>query len=249
MNLKISTSDLETEMDLADRVVIITGATGALGNVAARKFAEQGARLVLVGTSDEKLARLAQTLNLPAERVLIHAADVSEAGQVVALAGRVQQTFGRADILLNLVGGWSGGKSLVEVDDRDVEKMLQQHLWTTYHLAQAFIPLMSANRWGRILAVSSPLASRPIANMSPYVIGKAAQEALLLTLAQELKDSGITVNLALVKTIDVKHERAAQPNAKNAAWTTPEEIVATFLHLCSDEAGMTNGARIPLYGG
>ena len=66
---------------------------------------------------------------------------------------------------------------------------------------------------------------------------------------EPLKDSGITVNLALVKTIDVKHERASQPNAKNAAWTTPEEIVATFLRLCSDEARMTTGARIPLYGG
>jgi NAD(P)-dependent dehydrogenase (short-subunit alcohol dehydrogenase family) len=242
-------NEAETGMNLVNRVVVVTGATGALGSVAAQKFAEQGARLALVGTDMNKLNALAQTLNLPDERLLLHAADVSEAGQVVALAERVQQTFGRADILLHLVGGWSGGKSVVEADGREVEKMIRQHLWTTYHLAQAFVPLMSANRWGRILAVSSPLASRPAANMSPYVVGKAAQEALLLTLAQELKDSGITVNLALVKTIDVKHERAAQPNPKNAAWTTPEEIVAAFLHLCSDEAGMTTGARIPLYGG
>jgi NAD(P)-dependent dehydrogenase (short-subunit alcohol dehydrogenase family) len=84
--------------------------------------------------------------------------------------------------------------------------------------------------------------------MSPYVIGKAAQEALLLTLAQEVRDSGITVNLVLVKTIDTKYQRASQPTPKNAAWTTPEEISAAFLYLCSDKAGMTNGARIPLFG-
>lgn len=236
-------------MNLENRVVIITGATGGLGNLTAQKFAEQGARLVLVGSNMDKLHALAKTLTLPDEHLLLHAADVSEAEQVKALAEQVQQSFGRADILLHLVGGWSGGKPVVEADSLEVEKMIRQHLWTTWHLTQAFIPLMSANRWGRILAVSSPLASRPSANMSPYIVGKAAQEALLLTLAQEVKDSGVTVNLVWVKTIDVKHERAAQPNAKNAAWTTPEEIVAAFLHLCSDEAGMTTGARIPLYGG
>lgn len=236
-------------MSIQDRIVIITGATGRLGGMTARKFAEHGAYLTLVGTSEEKLAQLAQTLNLPEERVLLHAADVSDPGDVFALARRVQEKFGQADILLHLVGGWSGGKPVVEADGREVEKMIRQHLWTTYHLAQAFVPLMTANLWGRILAVSSPLASRPAANMSPYVIGKAAQEALLLTLAQEVKDSGVTVNLVLVKTIDVKHESLTQPNAKNAAWTTPEDIIAALLYLCSNKAGMITGARIPLFGG
>jgi NAD(P)-dependent dehydrogenase (short-subunit alcohol dehydrogenase family) len=235
-------------MTLENRVVLITGATGGLGQVATRKFAEQGARLALVGTDANKLAQLSQSLNLSAERILLHVADVSDPGSVAALARATQEKFGQADILLHLVGGWSGGKPIVETAESEAQTMLRQHLWTTYHLSQAFIPLMSANRWGRILAVSSPLASRPVAGMSPYVIGKAAQEALLLTLAQEVKDSGITVNLVLVKTIDTKHERANQPTSKNAVWTTPEEITAAFLHLCSDEAGMTNGARIPLFG-
>lgn len=73
-------------------------------------------------------------------------------------------------------------------------------------------------------------------------------EALLLSLAQELKGSGVTANLLMVKTIDVAHERQINPSEKNRGWTSPEEISATLLHLCSDEAGMINGARIPLYG-
>lgn len=235
-------------MSVQNRVVIITGATGGLGQVAAQKFAEQGARLALVGTDAEKLAHLAQALNLPEARILLQVADVSDPGSVSALARATQEKFGQADILLHLVGGWSGGKSVLETAENEIQAMLRQHLWTTYHLSQAFIPLMSANRWGRILAVSSPLASRPTASMSPYVIGKAAQEALLLTLAQEVKDSGITVNLVLVKTIDTEHARAGQPSQKNASWTTPEEITASLLHLCSEEAGMINGARIPLFG-
>src|SRR3972149_5978848 len=152
-------------MSVQNRVVIITGATGGLGQVAAQKFAEQGARLALVGTDAEKLAHLAQALNLPEARILLHVADVSDPGSASALARATQEKFGQADILLHLVGGWSGGKSVLETAEHEAQAMLRQHLWTTYHLARAFVPLMSATRWGRILAVSSPLASRPPAAM------------------------------------------------------------------------------------
>ncbi len=235
-------------MSMQNRVVIITGATGGLGRIAAQKFAEQGARLVLVGTNAETLNQIAQTLNLPDERILLHIADVSDPAGAFSLAELAREKFRQVDILLHLVGGWSGGKPVVDLDDQDMKNMLQQHLWTTYYLAQAIIPLMRANRWGRILAVSSPFASRPAANLAPYAIAKAAQDALILTIAQEEKEHGLTANLVLVRTIDTEHARETQPTPKNASWTTPEEIIATFLHLCSDEAGMINGARIPLFG-
>jgi len=235
-------------MSIQNRVAIITGATGGLGRVAAQKFAEQGARLALVGTNAEKLTQVAQTLNLPDERILLHVTDVSNPAGASALAELTREKFGQVDILLHLVGGWSGGKPVVDLDDRDMKNMLQQHLWTTYYLAQAIIPLMRTNRWGRILAVSSPFASHPAANLAPYAIAKAAQEALMLTIAQEEKEYGLTANLVLVKTIDTEHARETQPTPKNASWSTPEEIIATLLHLCSDEAVMINGARIPLFG-
>jgi NAD(P)-dependent dehydrogenase (short-subunit alcohol dehydrogenase family) len=127
--------------------------------------------------------------------------------------------------------------------------MLQQHLWTTYHLAQAIIPAMAANQWGRILVISSPTASHPAATTAPYAIGKAAQEALILTIAQEVRDKGITANILLVRTIDVGHARDQKPDDKNSSWNTPEEITAALLYLSSEEARTINGARIPLYGG
>ncbi len=126
--------------------------------------------------------------------------------------------------------------------------MLHQHLWTTFYLAQAFVPRLVSNGWGRIIVVSHPNVSTPPANVTPYTIGKSAQEALMLTLAAELKDTGVTANILRVRTIDVKHERDREKTPKNASWTTPEEICAAILYLCSDEAGMVNGAMIPLYG-
>ena len=235
-------------MSLENRVAVITGATGNLGRVVAKYFAEQGARLALFGTNSEKLEALARELNVPAEQVLTHIVDLRNTDATNAAANAVIAKFGRTDILLNLVGGWTGGKSVSEVAANDVDDMLHQHLWTTFHLAQAFVPHLAANQWGRIIVVSSPTATHPPAHASPYAIAKAAQEALMLTLAQELKNSGVTANILQVKTIDAQHERNRERTLKNAAWTTPEEIAATILYLCSDEAQVVNGAHIPLYG-
>ncbi len=235
-------------MSIENRVAIITGATGALGRVVAQRLAEQGTRLALFSTNAERLERMARELRLPEDHWLTRALDLRDPSAAQAAADVVLEQFGRADILLHLVGGWAGGKPVVEVVANEVSEMLQQHLWTALYLAQAFVPHLVANHWGRVIMISSPKASRPPANGAPYAIGKAAQEALILTLADELKDSGVTANLLLVRTIDVKHERDREQSPRNASWTTPEEIAALILYLCSDEARMVNGARIPLYG-
>jgi len=236
-------------MSLQDRVVIITGAAGGLGQVAAGAFAQQGAQLVLVGRGREKLADLAAALDRTQARVLTHAAQLTEPEAASAVAEAAMRKFGRIDVLLHLVGGWIGGRRIGQLDPREIDVMLQQHLWTSVYLARAVVPHMRSRGWGRVIAVSSPTASNPGAERAPYAIGKAAQEALMLTLAQELKGSGVTSNLVLVKTIDTGGERNSCPNAENADWTTPQEITATLLHLCTDEAERINGARIPLYGG
>jgi NAD(P)-dependent dehydrogenase (short-subunit alcohol dehydrogenase family) len=212
-------------------------------------MAEQGARLALFSTSTEKLEKLASELGLPDERLLTGAHDLTQAEGAKEAAQQVKDRFGRVDILVHVVGGWLGGKSLIEVSAEDVSSMLNQHLWTTFNLAQAFVPHLRDNGWGRIIVVSSPLASTPPANMGPYVAAKAAQEALVLTLAKEFAGSGVTANILQVRTIDAKHERDAQKTSKNANWTTPEEITAAVLYLCSNEAHVVNGGRIPLYGG
>ena len=236
-------------MSLENRVVIITGANGATGRLAALKFAEAGARLALVSRNLEHLQVMAEQLNLAENRILLQAADLVDPQAARNLAETVKQKFGGADVLLHLVGGWTGGKTVAEFDSSETEEMLAQHLWTTWHMAQAFTPLMAENGWGRIIAISSPLARHPTPKSAPYAIAKSAQETLLMTLAQELRGSGVTANVLQVRTIDVQHERESQPTKQNASWTTPEEIVAAVLYLCSDQAQAVTGARLPLYGG
>ncbi len=223
---------------ISDRVAVITGAGGSLGRAVARRLAEQGARLALFDRNAQTMAELAQELHLPPERALSGGYNLSEAGAARAAAAAVQAAFGRVDILLHLVGGWVGGQTIVELDENAVADMLRQHLWTTLHVAQAFVPLLVANGWGRIVVVSSPSVADPPAGGGAYSIGKAAEEALIATLAAELKSSNVTANVLRVRAID------SRPNKG----TLPEQIAAMILYLCSDEARVINGARIPLYG-
>lgn len=226
-------------MPLKNRIAIITGATGVTGSLAAHTMAEKGASLALLSSDQRKLDALADDLALPPERILTLAVDLGDRPAVFDAARAVTAKFGWADILLHLVGGWTGGKTLVETPVEELETMLRQHLWTTFHLTQAFLPHLTRNGWGRVIIISSPVAEHPSAKLGAYAIGKAAEETLLLTLARETEDKGLTANIIQVRSIDVKGEGKG---------TTPDEIMAAVMYLCSDEASKINGVRVPLYG-
>lgn len=220
------------------RVIVITGATGVLGQLTAHTFAEQGASLSLLSNDQEKLDALAQNLNLPADRILIQNVDLLDESAVRDSAEAVSAKFKRVDALIHLIGGWTGGRTISESDSDEFKFMLDQHVWTTIHLLRAFSPRLAANGWGRVIAITSPLATNPSAKMGAYAAGKAAQETLLMTLADEFAGTDLTANVIQVSSIDVKD---------SGDGTSPDEIVAAMVYLCSDEARKVNGTRLQLY--
>jgi NAD(P)-dependent dehydrogenase (short-subunit alcohol dehydrogenase family) len=222
---------------MSERVVVITGATGGLGKQAAKAFADGGHRLALLSRDEGELASLAEELGLPEGRVLTQALDMGNAGAVRAASKEVKASLGGAHILLHLVGGWTGGKTLAEASPDDLNLMLDQHVCTTFNLFQAFAPQLVENGWGRAIMVSSTVASRPVAKRGIYAAAKAAQEALFLTLAQEIKEAGGTANIIAVNSISLDGAGTG---------TRPEEIVAAMLYLCSEQAAKVNGVRLPI---
>ena len=235
-------------MSVENRVAVITGATGGLGRVLAKNLAEMGISLTLISSKEERLADLATELALPEERFLTKALNLRSQNAAESAAAMTIEKFGRVDMLLHFIGGWAGGKTVLNFEAATFSEMLQQHFWSTLYLVQAFTPHLMMNKWGRIVIISSPTAGRPPAKSSPYAVAKAAQETLILGLAEEMKGSGVTANVIRVKTIDVQHQKINDPTTNNTFWSTPEEISAAIMYLISDEADMVNGARIPLYG-
>jgi NAD(P)-dependent dehydrogenase (short-subunit alcohol dehydrogenase family) len=235
-------------MTLENRVAVITGATGGLGSIVTHELAARRANLALLDRNPDKLTALTKNLGLPESRIFTHTVDLLDPSKTKSAAEVVAARFGRIDILLHLVGGWTGGKTILESPADDLTFMLNQHVWTSFNVTQAFVPYLVNNGWGRVVMVTSPYAARPNAKGGPYAIGKSGQEILMQTLSQELKGTGVTANLLQAKTIDLKREKVSSPSPDNASWTTPEELASAMLYLLSDEAAMVNGAKIPLYG-
>jgi NAD(P)-dependent dehydrogenase (short-subunit alcohol dehydrogenase family) len=221
-----------------NKVIVITGATGVLGTLTAKTFAAQGHSLALLGHDQNKLDVLARDLNLPSERLFTSIVDLRNGQAVHDLAEAVSKKFSGVHALFHLVGGWVGGKTLAETNADDLEAMLAQHVWTTFHLFQAFSSKLAASHWGRVITISPSTTSNPPAKRGVYTATKTAQETLVLTFAAELKESGVTANIIQVRAIDVESKGTG---------TTPAEIVAAMQYLFSDEAGKITGARIPLY--
>ena len=221
-----------------NKIIVITGATGVLGSLTAKTFAAQGHSLALLDNDQNKLDALTRDLNLPDERLFTAVVDLRDGQAVQAAAEAVSNKFGSVHALIHLVGGWVGGKTLPEASPEDLESMLGQHVWTTFHLFQSFSSKLAANNWGRVITISPSTIANPPAKRGVYLATKAAQENLMLTLGAELKEYGVTANIIQVKAIDVENKGTG---------TTPPEIVAAMLYLFSEEAGKITGARIPLY--
>lgn len=228
--------------------VLVTGATGPAGRAVARRFAADGHCVALNGSDAGRLDSVISELGLPLERAVAVPGDLTDPGTARSVVAAAGAAFGRVDVLVHLVGGWTGGTAVVDLDHAEVRSMLDQHLWTTLNTLQAVLPGMTSRGFGRLVAVSSPLAAVPGPRGAGYAMAKAAEEVLLRSVARETAASGVTANILVIRTLDDGRARAAQPTARTAGWTTPEELADAIAWLASPAAAAVNGQRIPLDG-
>jgi NAD(P)-dependent dehydrogenase (short-subunit alcohol dehydrogenase family) len=225
-------------LTVADRVVVITGATGKLGPAVARRFAEDGSRLALVAKSEDELGELVANLPGGAGRHAGLAVDLNDPDAPVAGAEVIRSRFGPPSVLLHLVGGYIGGTSFGDTPLDVWRELVDLNVMTTVHALRAFLPDIRAADHGRIVTISTPLAGSPVTEVAAYVATKAAVESLTLSVAKELAGTTATANVILVRTI----------NDQKPTHTRPAEIAAALAWLCSPAAGAVNGQRIPLVG-
>jgi NAD(P)-dependent dehydrogenase (short-subunit alcohol dehydrogenase family) len=249
-------------------VVLITGATGPVGRATARRLAAAGCSLALVGrdqarldaTATELATELANGLaaaliatpgaNAPeAVRAWTKVAgDLREPESARAVVDVVMARYGRIDALVHLVGGWVGGASVTDLDPAELRGMLDQHLWTTLHMVQAVVPGMVERGFGRVVAVSSPVASTHVPRQASYAIGKSSEEVLLRSLARELAGSGVTANLVTIRGLIGTDADGAPETHHRSGMVSPDAIADVIAYLISLDAATVNGERIALGG-
>ncbi len=228
------------------RVAMVTGATGGLGRVLVPDLAADDWELVLVGSSSDRLKGLIDELGLDPEHTAAVAANLREQRAALSAIDAAYERFGRVDALAHLVGGWTGGMHVGRSPDDPYADMLDQHFWTSLNVVRELAPRMIDAGFGRITAVSSPMAATPDAGMSAYGVGKAAQETLFAALAQEVAGTGVTLNVVRVRAIDTS---AGESGSENAYATSPAEISAAIRYLFSHDARVVNGEHIGLHSG
>ncbi|MBV5275771.1 MAG: SDR family oxidoreductase [Lamprocystis purpurea] len=230
-----------------DQVVIVTGAAGNMGRAVAWAFAGQGARIALVDRDAQALEQIRAAL--PAGTVAIGiTTDLMNPESVARMSAAVMEQFGRVDVLANLAGGFTMGPPIHETADHDWTFMLDLNARTVFNCCRAVVPLLLAGGGGHIVNVAARAATRGIGRMGPYCASKAAVITLTESLADELKDQGITVNCILPGTVDTPQNRAAMPDQDHDRWVSLAALADVILFLASDAARAVTGAAVPVYG-
>jgi NAD(P)-dependent dehydrogenase (short-subunit alcohol dehydrogenase family) len=231
-----------------DRVAVITGGTGALGGVVTRLFVAEGAHVVVPCRKVEDAQMLQEELGDRAGTLLAERVDVTNGAELTRFVDGAVDKLGRLDYLVNVIGGFAGGRPLYETDEATWDHMMELNLRSVYLACHAAVPHLLRTGRGAIVNVSSRAAVEPAPNFSAYAVSKAGVVTLTSVLALELKDHGISVNAVLPGTIDTPNNRAGARPEEITRWTKPEEIARVIRWLCSDEAAIISGAAIPVYG-
>ena len=235
-------------MTSTGKITLVAGGTGGLGQAVSLAFLQEGARLMVTYLNDQEFAGLQRAAGANSPRLAGCKVDVTDETAVQQLVDGIVAEHGRLDILVNTVGGYAGGIKLWELETRVFDRMLALNLRAGFMLAREAVKAMLPQRKGIIINVAAKAALDHAAGASAYAASKAAALALMDSLAEDLKGSGVRVNSILPSIIDTEANRKAMPGADFAKWPKPEDIARVILFLCSEDAGVIHGAAIPVYG-
>lgn len=179
-------------MDIADKVVLITGASEGIGLATARRFAEAGAKLSLVARSAAKLEALADELNAAGSEAIAVPTDVSDPEQVKNAVAETVRHYGRIDVLINNAGQAAAG-TVADVSPDHFRRIIDLNIFGPLIAMQAAIPVMRKHGGGLIINVSSMVSKMRLPGLGAYAATKVALNMLSDTARGELAPDNIRV--------------------------------------------------------
>jgi len=230
-------------MDFSHKVVVVTGASGGLGPAVVRYFSERSAKVVALGQSEAKLAE-----KLPYPEVDHQVCNLLHAEEVQSYISGIVNKNGRIDILVCVAGAFGMGTEVHQTPLTLWEKLNDLNVKTVLNICRAVIPVMEAQRSGKVITIGANAAQHGAPNMGAYCAAKSALMRLTEAMAMELRSKGINVNAVMPTIIDTPDNRQAMPTADPSKWVTPEDLAAVIGFLASDQAKAVHGALIPVTG-
>lgn len=244
------------DLQLKERVVLITGAAQGIGEGIAHAFAEEGATIVVNDLHDEALKPLVETLRSQGGRALGLPADISSKASVQKMVESILHNYGRLDVLVNNAGILRRG-FVDQIDEKDWDASISVNLTGVLNCCQAAIGPMKQRRWGKIVNSASIIALIPDVGMAAYAVSKSGVVTLTKVLAAELAPFNINVNaytpgvVETPMTADLISDRGEEKLKYIALkrFAKPKDIANLVLFLSSDVSSYITGAIIDISGG
>ena len=227
-----------------ERVVLVTGGTGALGTAITRRFLGEGAIVCVPWIVEHERERLEASVQGPARpRLVLERCDVADDAAMARLAESLTARHRRIDVLVSAVGGFAMG-DLVHTDRKLWDAMLTLNLTTAYVAARAVVPAMLSAGGGRVVAVASRAVVPPAGGFIAYTVAKAAVIAFVQALAVETRGRGVTVNAVLPSTMDTPANRAAMPAVDPKTWVPVDAVADAIAYLAAESSAHISGALL-----
>jgi 3-oxoacyl-[acyl-carrier protein] reductase len=259
------------DLQLAGKRALVTGSSSGLGEAIAKFLAAEGAALVIHGLDKGRANAVAEAIRSAGGRADVAIGDLAtdagaDAVSVAALAG------GTVDILVNNAGAYHHLNWMEATPDVWIETY-QSNVLSAVRMIHRLVPKMRERRWGRVIQIGGGLAQQPIPMQPDYEASLAARHNLAVSLARELKDSGVTSNTVapgaiLVKSVEELLKNVAPHYGWGNSWEEiergcvkdmvpndvgrlgrPEEIAAAVAYLASAHAAYVSGAVLRVDGG
>ena len=223
---------------MSARVIAITGGHGVLGRAVVEAALADGIKVAVIDHASGRTA--------PDGVLELGGVDLTDPASAKTAIDAVAAHFGRLDALLNIAGGFVWQTT----DDADPAwaKMFALNLTTALHASRAALPHLKASAEGRIVNVGANAALKSAAGMGAYAASKAGVHRLTESLAEELKETSVTVNAVLPSVLDTAQNRADMPDADPAKWVAPSDLARVMLFLASPGSRAITGALIPVTG-
>ena len=240
-------------MQLDDRVALVTGAASGFGEAIARRYAAEGASVVVADLNDQTGRKVAEEIG----GAYVHA-DVSDRDDVRAMIGTAVERYGRLDTMVNNAGVTHLNRPMLEVGEEEFDRIFAVNVKAIYLAAMETVPLMREQGGGCIINTASTAGLRPRPGLTWYNASKGAVITLTKSMAAELGPDNIRVNALcpvagdtplLPSFLGANSREAFEATVPLGRLSTSEDVAKAALWLASDEASFITGVALEVDGG
>jgi len=220
---------------LANRIALITGASRGIGAAVAKRFAAEGAHVILVARDRKGLEATDDAIRAAGGNATLVPLDLTAFAQIELLAAQIAQRFGRLDILVGNAAILSDMTPLPHIATDDWDKVMAINVTANWHLIRCFDALLKASDAGRAMFVTSGVTTRPAAYWGAYAISKSALEAMVNIYATENAKTALKVNLVDPGAVRTRMRAQAFPGEDPLTLPDADAITDAFVKLATPE--------------